>query len=143
MRYEFASPQDELKIKQLLAAGDLHHHDIEASQLRHFLLAKDQSEIVGVVGLEIQDNFALLRSLAVDSAYRNRGLATQLVRKIETYAKSSKVNALYVLTMTAEGFFAKCGYRRTSREAAPAGIQATTEFRSLCPVSAACMVKHL
>jgi amino-acid N-acetyltransferase len=143
MRYEFASPQDELKIRQLLTASDLHHQDIQTSQLQHFLLAKDQSEIVGVVGLELQENCALLRSLAVTPVYRNRGLATELVQKIEAYAKSSKVIAVYLLTMTAEGFFTKRGYHRTSRETAPAGIQATTEFHCLCPVSAALMVKHL
>jgi amino-acid N-acetyltransferase len=143
MRYEFAAPQDESKIRQLLAASDLHHQDMRTSQLQHFLLARDQSEIVGVVGLELQGNGALLRSLAVAPSYRNRGLGTELVQKIEAYAKASKVDALYLLTMTAEDFFAKRGYQRTSRETAPAGIQATTEFHSLCPVSAVCMVKRL
>jgi len=143
MRYEFAAPQDKPQIKRLLEASDLHHCDITTSQLKHFLLAWANSELVGVVGLEIKGGYALLRSLAVNTAFRRKGLATRLVHKIEDYAKSSKVNTLYLLTMTAEDFFVKRGYQRTSRDSAPAGIQRTTEFQNLCPVSAACMVKFL
>jgi amino-acid N-acetyltransferase len=45
--------------------------------------------------------------------------------------------------MTAEGFFAKQGYCRTARDSAPDEIQETTEFRTLCPATAVCMVKQI
>ena len=99
--------------------------------------------MVGVVGLEILGHSALLRSLAVEADYRNRKIASSLVGKLEDYAKTLQVDTLYLLTMTAEGFFTKLGYRRTDRNSAPAGIQETTEFRNLCPVSAVCMVKQI
>ena len=86
---------------------------------------------------------ALLRSLAVDADYRNCGVATRLVGNIEDYAKSMDVDTLYLLTLTAETFFEKCGFRRIARDSAPAGIQETTEFKNLCPASAVCMVRHL
>jgi amino-acid N-acetyltransferase len=96
-----------------------------------------------VIGLEIKKQNALLRSLAVDADYRNRRIATSLVGEIEDYAKSKEVDTLYLLTMTAEAFFEKCGYRRIARDSAPTEIQETTEFRNLCPASAVCMVRHL
>ena len=143
MKYSFAGLDDETRIKQLLAGCDLLHEDITPDLLEHFLLGWDGDRVVAVVGLEIKNHGALLRSLAVDAAYRKRKIATGLVNKIEDYAKSLKVGSLYLLTLTAEAFFKKCGYRTTARDSAPAGIQGTAEFKNLCPASAVCMVKHL
>ena len=143
MKFSFASADNESAIKQLLAGCDLLHEDITPELLEHFLLGWDGARLVSVVGLEIKNHSALLRSLAVDAAYRNRRIAAGLVKKIEDYAKSLNVDRLYLLTLTAEAFFRKCDYRITARESAPAGIQGTAEFKNLCPASAACMVKHL
>ena len=143
MKYSFASAEDETAIRKLLADSALHHEDISTAQLRHFRLVLDGPRLVAVVGLEIKNHNALLRSLAVDTDYRNRKIASRLVREIEDYARSLKVETLYLLTMTAEIFFEKCGYRQTARDSAPAVIQGTSEFQSLCPASATCMVKYL
>ena len=143
MRYSFGGADHEYDIKRLLAGCDLLHADITPAMLEHFLLGRDGARLVAVAGLEIADNSALLRSLAVDEAYRNRKIATALVGKIEDYARSLKVGRLYLLTLTAEAFFKKCGYRAAERESAPAGIQGTAEFKCLCPASAVCMVKRL
>jgi amino-acid N-acetyltransferase len=143
MKYSFAGVQNESEIKQLLAGCDLIYEDITTALIKHFLLGWDGPRLIAVVGLEIKNHGALLRSLAVDAGYRNRSIATGLVDKIEDYAKSLKVDALYLLTMTAEDFFKKRDYRLTARDSVPVGIQGTTEFKNLCPASAACMVKHL
>ena len=143
MKYSHAVLDDESRIKHLLADCGLIHEDITPELLAHFLLGLDGDRLVAAVGLEIKSHGALLRSLAVDAAYRNRKIATGLVKKIEDYAKSLKVDSLYLLTLTAEAFFKKCGYRTTARDSVPAGIQETAEFKNLCPATAACMVKHL
>ena len=143
MQYLFATEGNGPEIKQLLKDCNLHHEDITTTQLKHFVLGWDGPKLAAVVGLEIKSRSALLRSLAVDADYRNRGIATRLVGKIEDYAKSMEVDSLYLLTLTAEGFFKKCDYRPIARDSAPAEIQETTEFRSLCPASAVCMVRHL
>ena len=144
MNYSLATEDNGPEIRRLLTDGDLHHEDITTAQLKHFLLGWDgPTKLVAVVGLEIKNRSALLRSLAVDADYRSRGIATKLVGKIEGYAKSMEVDTLYLLTLTAEAFFEKCGYRQIARDSAPAKIQETTEFRNLCPASAVCMVRHL
>ena len=143
MKFSFASPNDENNVKKILQDNDLHHQDITASHLEHFLLLGDGAELVGVVGLEIKENCALLRSLAVSGSYRKKGLASQLVRKIEELANAHNVDTLYLLTVTAESFFTNRGYQKTDRRAAPPQIQETEEFKNLCPASAVCMVKHL
>ena len=143
MEFLFAEPRDEAAIKQFLENNGLLHQDIEPGNLKHFLLAKDGPEIAGVVGLEIKKGDALLRSLAVAEGYRKKGLATGLVEKIENHARTLKIRTLYLLTLTAEDFFAKRDFQRTARSSAPAGIQKTAEFRGLCPASAAFMTKRL
>jgi amino-acid N-acetyltransferase len=143
INYSFATEDQEPKMKRLLTDCDLHHEDITTAQLKHFILGWDGPELVAVIGLEIKNDSALLRSLAVDATYRNRGIATRLVGEIEGYARSMEVDTLYLLTMTAESFFKKCGYRRIARDSTPDRIQKTTEFQNLCPASAACMVRHL
>ena len=145
MTFSFASAKDEKQIKRLLAASGLEHQDIQPSHLQHFLSVNDESTLTlcGVVGLEVKGNVGLLRSLAVARAYRRQGLATRLVSKIEAYARSKKIDTLYLLTLTAEDFFRARGYHETDRTSAPPALQETTEFKSLCPQTAVCMQKHL
>ena len=143
MNFSFAASNDENKIKQLLKNNNLLHQDITPSHLDNFLLLWDASKLVGGVGLEIKDTCALLRSLAIDESYRKKGFASQLMGKIEQHAKSRKVDTLYLLTITAEGFFANRGYEKIERKAAPPLVQETEEFKSLCPDTAVCMVKYL
>ena len=143
LKFNFATPGDETDLRQFLETNDLLHQDIEPADLKHFLLIRDGSDVVGLIGLEIKADGALLRSLAVKKNYRNRGLATLLVDRIEEYARTLKISTLYLLTMTAEEFFKNCGFQKTTRETAPAGIQSTAEFNNLCPASAAFMVKTI
>ena len=58
-------------------------------------------------------------------------------------ARSENLQALYLLTNTAERFFTKLGFEQINRQAAPVTMQNTTEFSSLCPDSAICMRLYL
>ncbi len=139
---EAASLMDEAGIKQLLGLCGLPYEDITPDHLRHFWVMKERGQIIGVIGLEVYGRLGLLRSLAVDPRYRNQGLASRLHRKAEEYAASLKIVALYLLTVTAEDFFANRGYQRIERNSAPPPVQETAEFQSLCPTSSVCMFKH-
>lgn len=143
LKLTFATTRDEIELKQFLKASDLLHQDIKPSGLKHFLLARDGADLVGMVGLEIQADSALLRSLAVEQGYRRKGIATLLVEKIEAYARKLNIVSLYLLTETAEEFFKKRDFQPAIRQAAPAGIQGTAEFKDLCPASAVLMVKDI
>jgi amino-acid N-acetyltransferase len=145
MNPEAASSGDEPWIRQLLTISGLPHEDITPQHLRHFFVIREKGEILGVIGLEIFGRLALLRSLAVDPGYRNRGFASQLINKAEEYAASLHIGRLYLLTMTVErmNFFAKRSYQKIERDSAPPEIQGTAEFQGLCPVTSFCMVKQL
>ena len=130
-------------VKQLLEEARLPTSDLTEAHLEHFLGCGENGALEGVVGLELYPPLALLRSLAVTSISRNRGLGATLLAEAERYARSREVKEIYLLTTTAERFFARAGYERIQREAAPQAIRETQEFSSLCPASSAFMRKRL
>ncbi|ANQ86873.1 GCN5-related N-acetyltransferase [Azoarcus olearius] len=127
----------------LLSECGLPVQDISASSHHLFFGLRDHGALVGAVGLEPYAKVGLLRSLAVAPAYRGRGLGEALVRHVEAFSASHGVEDLFLLTSTAEHFFATLGYRRTPRSDAPEAIRATAQFAGLCPCSAAFMSKPL
>jgi amino-acid N-acetyltransferase len=143
MQVRPATPQDLDAIRRLLAASGLPTEDLTPSHLAHFFVAHEGSTLVGVVGAELYDGVALLRSLAVASARRGDGVGARLVARLEQYAHQEGARVLYLLTTTAAAYFARHGYRQVERAALPAAIQATDEAARLCPSSATCMHKRI
>jgi amino-acid N-acetyltransferase len=119
----------------LLAAANLPTSDLTDEQLAKFFYCG--------IGLEIYGAEALLRSLVVDPTVRSKGLGSALVERAEAHAATHGVGTLYLLTTTAEDFFARRGYHRIDRTVAPAAIRTTREFAGLCPASSAFMFKRL
>ena len=138
-----AHPSDFPQIVRLLADAALPHQDLSPEHLEHFLVLRDGDALAGVVGMEVAEDAGLLRSLVVAQARRGGGLAARLVNALEQRARASGIRTLYLLTTTAEGFFAHRGYARADRAAVPHAIAATPEFRGICPASAACMARAL
>jgi amino-acid N-acetyltransferase len=137
-----ATPTQESLIRALLAQHQLPNDDI-AHHLRHFHVANLDGRVVGAMGLEIYPPFALARSLVVSQDLWGQGIARALYERSESYARQQGVARLYVLTLTAAGFFRKRGFVEVDRNSVPDKIQKTREFAEICPASAACMVKHL
>lgn len=125
----------------LLKAVGLPSSDLTEPLLEHFLFSGPRDAPTGLVGLELYDRVALLRSLAVRPDGQRSGLGSALLEQAEGYAYAHGVRSLYLLTTTAERFFAGRGYRAASRESCPAAIRSTSQFASLCPASSALLVK--
>ena len=128
---------------ELLAECDLTTSDLESRHFDDFLGCGTAEDLKGIVGLEVFGSVALLRSLAVAEKARGLGCGKALVASAEKYAKDKGVHELYLLTTTAESFFARLGYSCADRNTAPQQIKRTKEFSDLCPDSAAFMVKKL
>ncbi|HET7841704.1 MAG TPA: arsenic resistance N-acetyltransferase ArsN2 [Terriglobia bacterium] len=130
------------ELRHLLIENNLPTADFEETSVR-FYVARAADALLGMVGLECHGEAALLRSLAVAKPARGRGIGTALVRYAERAASTQNVRTVYLLTTTAERFFADLGYRNLPRGDAPASIASTAEFSSLCPTSSAFMGKSL
>ena len=136
-------PPGELQqLEQLLHAGGLPSDDI-AAQVRNFYAVFDARRLVAAGGLEPAEDYALLRSLVVDPAYRGRGLARQLCDFLLRRARRRQCRAVYLLTETAPAYFERLGFESVARTGVPAAIAATRQFESLCPDSASCLMLEL
>ncbi len=137
-----AAPADLAPVRELLRSAGLPSSDV-AEGRQDFLLARDGDRLAGTVAVEVHGRDGLLRSLAVAPDLRGKGLGGSLHARAVALAALRGVRTLYLLTTTAERFFAARGFDRISREAAPEAIRATAEFSSLCPDSAVCMRREL
>lgn len=137
-----ATEADRSAIQALLIASALPAGDLDDAPIS-FLVAADDDGLAGVVGIEACGDTGLLRSLAVVPARRGSGLGHALVEAAEAHARERGLGGLVLLTTTAAPFFGRRGYRDLPRDAAPAAVRATAEFRSICPASATCMAKSL
>ncbi|HVE77570.1 MAG TPA: arsenic resistance N-acetyltransferase ArsN2 [Gemmatimonadaceae bacterium] len=137
-----ATAADLPAVERLLIANNLPTAGV-ADALHDFLVAESEEEIVGVGGLEVCCDNALLRSVAVDERWRGRGLGRAVVSGLIADAEARGLNALYLLTTTAERYFPSFGFAPTTREAVPAPVKETVEFRSACPASATVMALPL
>jgi amino-acid N-acetyltransferase len=142
VEYRPAAPRDAEALRVFLSAAGLPAEDADPAR-QEFLLAVSDGEIVGTAALEIRRGDALLRSVAVAPPARGKGLADALVARVVDHARAFGVRTVWLLTTTAEGWFAKRGFAPVDRSAAPPLIAATSEFRSTCPAEARCMRRVL
>lgn len=104
---------------------------------------REEGSLIAAGALQRFGASALLRSVAVSADRRGMGLGGVIVSELERLAREAGIGRLILLTETAASFFAQHGYQIMQRSAAPADMQGSEEFRSLCPSSAVCMAKEL
>jgi len=107
------------------------------------VVARTGSRLVGTIGLEPCGLAGLLRSLAVAPDVRGHLIGQSLCRRVISHARMLGIERLYLLTTDAERYFARLHFKRIERSEAPSQIQATTQFRSLCPATAVCMARDI
>jgi amino-acid N-acetyltransferase len=140
-RVRSATPDDLTAVERLLIASSLPLDGIPAA-LDGFVVAEAGGELVGVAGLEVCCDNALLRSVAVSPTWRSHGVGRALVTRVISDAEARGINALYLLTTTAERYFPSFGFRQITRDDVPADIRETAEFKIACPASATVMCRE-
>lgn len=142
--FAHAEAESLTSVRALLRESGLPESDLQEDHMEAFFVSRAGDEgIIACVGLERFGETALLRSLAVRASARGKGLGDQALQRMEAFAVSKGVNRLCVLTTTAEQFFEARGFERCDRTALPASVQASSEFKGLCPATAVCMFKEI
>lgn len=136
-----AAPGDLPAVERLLTASSLPLDGVRDA-LPTFVVAESGDEIVGVAGLEVCDDNALLRSVAVHPDWRSHGVGRALVTRVIADAESQGIRALYLLTTTAERYFPTFGFRTIGRDEVPGDVRETAEFQTACPASATVMCRE-
>jgi protein-tyrosine-phosphatase/N-acetylglutamate synthase-like GNAT family acetyltransferase len=146
MRTEFpedatigAAKQEDLHdIFALLDECDLPKDEL-APHLSTTVVARNGNQLVGCAALELYEEFALLRSVAVRTSFRGRALGVRLTKAALDMARLHHVKAVFLLTETAETFFTKLGFASVPRSEVPQNVQQSVEFTTLCPDTATVM----
>jgi len=94
--------------------------DEVATNIRSYVLAKEEGKLVGYTALHIHSpRLAEIRSLIVDEAYRGRHIGKQMVEFMLEEAKALGVKEdVLVLTYVPE-FFKKLGFHEIDKEVIP------------------------
>jgi amino-acid N-acetyltransferase len=142
VRVDPASAQDLIAIRALLERSGLPTSDLESSQPQFAVIRQDDL-VVAAGALQRFGSAALLRSVVVAPEHRGSGLGRRVVGELERLARAAEIKRLILLTQTAAEFFTRQGFRTIERSSAPQEMQASEEFRSLCPSSAICMARDL
>ena len=141
MRLRAGTEEDLPRIRALLEAEDLPISDL-ATSAPQFLVACDGShQVIAAGGLQWFGKTALLRSVVVAPLARGAGVGRRVLLALESAARDGNAAQLVLLTLTAKTFFERQGYRIVDRRSVPEDVQASAEFKSLCPASAICMAK--
>ncbi|MDH3456008.1 MAG: arsenic resistance N-acetyltransferase ArsN2 [Gemmatimonadota bacterium] len=137
--FSLARPGDVPAVCELVRDAGL--PDSGLDELRETLIvARTGDTVVGSAALELYAPAALLRSVAVRTAYRGTGLGATLTQRSLWLAKERGIERVYLLTETAATFFTRFGFRVIGRSAVDPAVRQSEEFTTLCPESAQAMV---
>lgn len=142
MRIRPATTGDLPAVEQLLVTTGLPVDGV-GENFRDFIVAEEENEIAGVIGLERYGATALLRSAAVAADSRGTGIGGRLVETILERAVAHGVREVYLLTTTAADYFPRFGFTEAPRSNAPEQMRASREFRGACPATAILMMRSL
>lgn len=142
IKFRHAVSGDLSVIQGLLRKNDLPTVGIEEA-LAHCLVAETKGRVIGAIALEPKGRNGLIRSLVVAGDHQGHKLGTALSSKIVNSARLLGVERLYLLTTSAEAFFAPTGYKVVEKSRVPEEIRDTEEFKKLCPHNAVCMMRDI
>ena len=142
MRIEHARQEDGDELVALLRESSL-PLDGFLDHLATTLVARSDAGVIGIAGLELYADGALLRSVCVAAGSKGSGVGRRLVDAILRMATDRSISALYLLTTTADDYFTRFGFERIERRQVPLSLQSSIEFTSACPSSATVMRKLL
>lgn len=133
-----ASLDDWSEVAMLLKRCGLPADDTQET-IEAFQVALDKGRIVGCAAVEQGGRSVVVRSAAVDFAYRDRGIASRLIETLLLRARGTGAHEAYLLSTTAPLYFARWGFSLFPAEKAPAEVRASTVFRNAERTSALCM----
>ena len=134
---------DEPKIRALLEEAHLPTESL-GTKTTEFFVAEEEGVIIGVAGFEYYADDALLRSVAIRSDQRNKGICSELIDWMLSRARERRVKRIVLLTDTARKFFEKKGFQVIERSLiARSDLMKSSEFTGICPASSTSMMFNL
>jgi UDP-N-acetylmuramate: L-alanyl-gamma-D-glutamyl-meso-diaminopimelate ligase len=125
-----ARREDMARVRAILDGAGLKSRDMGDDRAGDVLVVLEEGRLVGSVAVELFDDAAVLRSLAVVAEHRGHGLGWMLADHAVNRARDKGARRLYLLTEHASDFFAeKFGFRTIDRATVDAAVVASPHFR--------------
>lgn len=138
MKIRPARHADLAAVTKLLDAAGLPDRDI-GDHLAALLVGEQGGAIVASGAIEPLGDCGLLRSVAVASGLHGRGWGRRMTIQLLDLARAIGLREVWLLTTGAADYFAGLGFIAVPREAAPALVRRTRQFREHCPSTAILM----
>ena len=127
MRPHYATEADWPDIEALLRASSLFSEE-KHDHLAQYMIARDNSGLLGCAGIERYETTGVLRALAVAQRARSAGLGELLVAAIVADVRQQGIETIVLQTKTASGYFARLGFTRIGVSDLPTSIRPSHEF---------------
>jgi amino-acid N-acetyltransferase len=138
VRLRSALLADRHDVAALLENCGLPTADISAI-VENFHLAFCDGRLVGCAATETHGFSILIRSVAVDPAYRCRAIASRLVEALLMRARGTRIRNAYLLSTSAPAYFARWGFSLLPADKVQSEIRASATFQRGERASALCM----
>ncbi len=126
-------------LRVLLLAEALPVETILSAPVQFYEIVTDTGARIGWGGLEIYGDHAVVRSVVIKSVLRKTGAGRVLIKSLIHEARALGLKKLWLLTISAEVFFEKMGFKHALRTDAPKDIQNCEEFTWAHNETAHCM----
>ena len=139
--FRFCQQQDVNSVCDLLRSSNLPYKDFDLNKIK-VILAIDDDDIIGSIGVELYPPNALLRSFVLRPQYRGKSIGNNMFQYLMSYGSQKGIRDIHLLTDTADSYFISHGFIVANRNDAPSQIRQTSEFKDLCPSTCTYMVKR-
>lgn len=109
IKYRVAKIKEENSLKNLLIKNKQKPTIILGNNNLYYL-AESKSEIIGMIGIELEDKFALIRSTAVLKNWRGRNIAQNLIKSIILVLKQKNIQTIYLFSIDSGTYWRKFGF---------------------------------
>ncbi len=106
-----AKPEDTERATHVLLANNQSSADVLAPGTRYWLAETDGGQAIGVIGLELGNTAALLRSAGVLADWRSRGVGAALTQTALDEASRANYQFVYLFSTGAGPYWARWGFR--------------------------------
>jgi amino-acid N-acetyltransferase len=137
-----AVPEDLPAVFELLEIAKLPTAGVN-DYIQDFVLEIENNTLLGCAGLEIYGQAGLLRSVVVNPSERSNGIGSRLVNAILERARAQQLFSIYLLTISAQNYFPRFGFKQITGAEIPESLNASAELRGACPDTAVVMMLEL
>lgn len=109
IRFRAGTLDDIPRFAQMIAGADLPPLFI-AEFIGGFVAAERGGEIIACGGIEMYEQYAVIRSVVVDPAARSLGLGSAISERLESAARAAGATDIYLFTADAIEFWKRRGY---------------------------------